>query len=332
MPPKRNSLSTAAIERLIEQVTEALAAQDANRNSGNGNGNNNGSHDSGSSGRRTSHTAREYTYKEFLNCQPLNFKGTEGVVGLTQWFEKIESVFHIKNCTVECQVKYATCTLLGSALTWWNSHVKTVGHDVAYGMPWRTLMKMMTEKYYSRSEIKKLEIDWWNLKVKGTDVVEKYVSGLPDNIQGNVMSARLKMMQEAIELVNDLMDKKVHTYAKRQTDNKRRLDNNPGDNHDQQPPFKRRNMARAYTTRHGEKKVVGHLTQDCKSPTAANNQRTLTCFECGNQGHYKSDFPELKNRNRGNQAGSSEARGRVYALGRGETNQDPNNIEDEIEA
>ncbi|GKF69276.1 reverse transcriptase domain-containing protein [Tanacetum coccineum] len=82
-----------------------------------------------------------------------------------------ESVFHISNCTVACQIKFATCTLLGSALTWWNSHVKIVGHDAAYGMPWKTLMKMMTAKYCPRSEIKKLEIEIWNLKVKGTDVV-----------------------------------------------------------------------------------------------------------------------------------------------------------------
>ncbi|GKG16367.1 hypothetical protein Tco_0358690 [Tanacetum coccineum] len=90
---------------------------------------------------------------------------------LTQWFENMESVFHISNCTVECQIKYATCTFLGSALTWWNSHIKIVGHDTANRMPWRTLMKMMTDKYCPRSEIKKLDIQLWNLKVNGIDVV-----------------------------------------------------------------------------------------------------------------------------------------------------------------
>ncbi|GKF63129.1 hypothetical protein Tco_0186577, partial [Tanacetum coccineum] len=164
--------------------------------------------ESGSGGRRTSHPARECTYKDFLNCLPLNFKGTKGVVRLTQWFKKIESVFHISNCIVECQVKYATCTLLSSALTWWNFYVRTIGHDAAYGMPWKTLMKMMTENYCPRSEIKKLEIKLSNPKVKGTDVVEKYTGGLPDMIQGNVMSARPKTRQEAIELALDLMDQK----------------------------------------------------------------------------------------------------------------------------
>ncbi|GJV09547.1 reverse transcriptase domain-containing protein [Tanacetum coccineum] len=96
---------------------------------------------------------------DFLKCQPLNFKGTEGVVGLTQWFEKMESVFHISNCTVTCQIKFAICTLQGNALTWWNFHVKTVRHDVAYAITWKTLKKMLTDKYCPRGEIKKLEIE-----------------------------------------------------------------------------------------------------------------------------------------------------------------------------
>ncbi|GKF88747.1 reverse transcriptase domain-containing protein, partial [Tanacetum coccineum] len=146
-----------------------------------------------------------------------------GVVGLTQWFKKMESVFHISNYTVACQIKFATCTFQGNALTWWNSHVKTVSHEVAYGMTCKTLKKMMTNKYFPRGEIKKLEIELWNLKVKGTDVVsynqhfqelalmcermfleesdevEKYVDGLPDMIQGSVMASKPKTMQDAIE-------------------------------------------------------------------------------------------------------------------------------------
>ncbi|GKG18340.1 hypothetical protein Tco_0372638, partial [Tanacetum coccineum] len=83
----------------------------------------------------------------------------------------------------------------------WNSHLKTVGHDAAYGMPWKTLMKMMTVKYCPRSEIKKTFYE-------ESDEVEKYFGGLPDMIQGNVMSAMPKTMQEAIELANDLIDQK----------------------------------------------------------------------------------------------------------------------------
>ncbi|GJS98079.1 putative reverse transcriptase domain-containing protein [Tanacetum coccineum] len=64
------------------------------------------------------------------------------------------------------QVKYASCTLQGSALTWWNSHVRAVGQDVAYTMPWTALKRMITDKYCPRGEIKKLESEYWNLKVR----------------------------------------------------------------------------------------------------------------------------------------------------------------------
>ncbi|GJW50765.1 hypothetical protein Tco_0092116, partial [Tanacetum coccineum] len=83
MPLKRNSMSAAAIERLISQrVADALLTYETNWNSGNGNGNGNdngnGSHNLGDGNRKTLHIARGCTYKELLNCQPLNFKGTKG--------------------------------------------------------------------------------------------------------------------------------------------------------------------------------------------------------------------------------------------------------------
>ncbi|GJU72836.1 hypothetical protein Tco_1264241 [Tanacetum coccineum] len=107
-------MTDATIKALIAQgVADALAKYEAYRSSGNGDD----SHESGS-GRRTEQAARKCTYSDFLKCQPLNFKGTEGVVSLTQWFEKMEYVFYISNCTVACQIKFATCNLLGNALAW----------------------------------------------------------------------------------------------------------------------------------------------------------------------------------------------------------------------
>ncbi|GKD02273.1 hypothetical protein Tco_1177247, partial [Tanacetum coccineum] len=142
MPPKRSfaaaraaatPMTAAAAEQPIEaRVYAALASHETLRNSTNGHGD--GSHNSETGIRGTVRTPRECTYKDFLNCKPLTFKGTEGVVVLSQWFEKMESVFHISNCAVENQVKFATCTFLGNALTWWNSHMKTVTQDVAYAM------------------------------------------------------------------------------------------------------------------------------------------------------------------------------------------------------
>nr|GFC44429.1 reverse transcriptase domain-containing protein [Tanacetum cinerariifolium] len=73
--------------------------------------------------------------------------GNEGVVGLTRWIEKMESVFNISACAIENQVKFATCTLLDAALTWWNNQIRTSGPK-AYAMTWEVLKKKMTDKYY----------------------------------------------------------------------------------------------------------------------------------------------------------------------------------------
>ncbi|GJR69318.1 putative reverse transcriptase domain-containing protein [Tanacetum coccineum] len=191
------------------------------------------------------------------------------------------------------------------ALTWWNSHLRTVGHDISYAMTWTDLKKKMTDKYYPRVEIKKLEAELWNLNVKGIDLIgynqcfqelallcvrmfpeesdkiNRYVSGLPDMIHGSVVASKTKTMQEAIKIATELMDKKICTFAERS----------------------------------GEKKPYGgskplcvkcnyHHDGPCQKPT---------CYECGAQGHFNGDCPKLKNNNRGNQAGNGNALAKVYA-------------------
>nr|GFB98003.1 hypothetical protein [Tanacetum cinerariifolium] len=177
--------------------------------------------------------ARECTYQDFMKCKPLYFKGTEGVVELTQWFERMEIVFRISNCTMENQIKFATCTLLESALTWWNSHMKTVGLDVAYAMTWTNLKKKMTRNYCPRGEIKKLEVKLWNLKVKELDKIESYIGGLPDMIHESVMASKPKTMQDTIEFTIELMDKKISTFAERQAKNKRKFEDTSKNNQNQ---------------------------------------------------------------------------------------------------
>ncbi|GJX87929.1 reverse transcriptase domain-containing protein [Tanacetum coccineum] len=204
------SMTNAQLKTIIDQgVIDALAARDADRNT---NGDDN--HDLGKGVRRTERVARECTYPNFMKCQPLNFKGTEGVVELIQWFEKIEIVFSISNCSVENQIKFSTCTLLAGALMWWNSYVRTVGHDVVYVMTWTDLKKKMTGKYCPRGEIKKLEAEL--MFPKESDKIERYVSGLLDMIYGSVIASSPKIMQEAIKIATELIDKKIHTFVERQ--------------------------------------------------------------------------------------------------------------------
>ncbi|GJR19945.1 putative reverse transcriptase domain-containing protein [Tanacetum coccineum] len=164
-------------EQINRQMAGALGARNPAmnlkplmRNGGNGNGGNrNGNGNGGGNGYNFGGfvPARECTYQDFLKCQPLSFNETKGFVRLTRWFDK---VFHISNCLEKYQVKYAMCTLLNSALTWWNSHKRTIRIEAAYAMIWAKLMKLKTEVYFPRNEVQKMEIEFWNLAVKGNDL------------------------------------------------------------------------------------------------------------------------------------------------------------------
>ncbi|GJU32250.1 putative reverse transcriptase domain-containing protein [Tanacetum coccineum] len=200
-----------------------------------------------------------------------------------------QMVFRISNGSVDNQIKFSTCTLLAD------------------------LRKKTTDKYCPRNKMKKLEVELWNLKVKGTDVtgynqrfqelallcvrmfpeesdkIERYVGGLPDMIHASVVASKPKTMQEATEMASELMDKKINTMAKRQAKNKSSSSVNLGNNQ------------RGNRTGQGP-----------------------TCFKCGVQGHYKRECPKLKNNNsnRGNHVGNANAPAKVYAVGHAGTNPD----------
>nr|GEV13724.1 hypothetical protein [Tanacetum cinerariifolium] len=193
-------------------------------------GNRIGNHNENDRGARP--VVRECTYQDFMKCEPLNFKGTEGVVGLLRWFEMIETVFHISNSPEKYQVKYATCTLLNSALTLWNSHKRTIETYAAVSMSWREHIKLMAKVYYPIIEIQKMESELWNLIVKNDDLaaytqrfqeltmlctktvpeeedrVAKFIGGLSDNIQGNVIAAEPTRLQDDVRMANNLVDQK----------------------------------------------------------------------------------------------------------------------------
>ncbi|GKB49169.1 putative reverse transcriptase domain-containing protein [Tanacetum coccineum] len=225
-----------------------------------------------------------------------------------------ETKLHERQAVEDRAVRQMMCTHVLEA----KAQIDTVEDT---GSSW-TLKKKLTDKYYPKGEIKKLEIKLWNLK---TEKVDKYISGLPDNIHENVMSARPKTFDDAIELANDLMDQKLHTYAERQNDNKRKADDSSRNNQQQQP-YNNQNIARAYTAGPGEKKAYtgnlplctkcnyhhtgqcapkcgnckryGHTTNDCRVNTNKNNnnknQKAGACYECGNTGHIKKNCPKLK--------------------------------------
>nr|GEY47994.1 reverse transcriptase domain-containing protein [Tanacetum cinerariifolium] len=178
-------------------------ARDANRSM---NGEDN--HNSRMGVKRNEQAAHECTYTDFMKGQHLNFKGTEGVFELTQWFKKMETVFHISNCSGENQIQVF--------------HV------------------------YSSRKCSNMELALLCVRMfpKESDKIERYVGGLPDMIHGSVIASKPKTMQEATEIATELMDKRICTFVERQTENKRKQD----DNQQQQPQNKRQNTSRAYTT------------------------------------------------------------------------------------
>ncbi|GJV04732.1 putative reverse transcriptase domain-containing protein [Tanacetum coccineum] len=265
----RSGMTPEAIEELINRrVEEALAAHEATHaanaietdnqsqngsdgDSGNGNGGNgNGRNENPDENVRGARpVARECTYQDFMKS----------------------------NCPEKYQVKYVTCTLLDGALTWWNLHKRTIRSEAAFAMSWRELMKQMTERFQ--------ELTMMCTKIVPEEEyrVEKFIGGLPDNIQWNVIVAEPTRLQDAVRVANNLMDQKLKGYA-----------------------------------------VTNSTTSTQRGQMV--NQRDVTYFECGTQGHYQKDYPKIKNQNRRNKARVPDARGKAYVLGGGDVNPGSNTV------
>ncbi|GJZ42199.1 reverse transcriptase domain-containing protein [Tanacetum coccineum] len=204
MAPKRTSTSAAlamtqaAIRKLVaDSVSAALEAQAATMaNTDNTNRN---------TGPREAPIAKKCSYKEFMSCQPFNFKGTEGAVGLIRSFKQTEFVFSCSNYTKDCKVKFATGTLTEDALSWWNSFTQPIGIEEAYKITWSKFKKLLIKKYCPRTKVKKMDEKFYNLTVKAMvpnyeKLIEVFIGGLPRSIEGNVTTSKPQTLEEAITI------------------------------------------------------------------------------------------------------------------------------------
>ncbi|GKE04206.1 putative reverse transcriptase domain-containing protein [Tanacetum coccineum] len=257
LPPRR--MRRNAIERLVaDRVAEAINEYERNRANparagdagpavAGGNARGAGENARGNTRGNVAPEVRGCTYKKSLGCNPLTFGGTEGVVGLSRWIKKLESIFQISKCTNEDKVKYGACTLQGRALTWWNGYVHSLGIDVANQIPLTKFKHIMTDEYCPRNKLQRMEQEIWNLTLKGDDIagytnrfhklaalcpsmitskckkIKRYFWGLPEKIQGNVTSSKHAAAHEAIHMTHILMDHPVQFKVARSVEaNKRK--------------------------------------------------------------------------------------------------------------
>ncbi|GJZ14032.1 putative reverse transcriptase domain-containing protein [Tanacetum coccineum] len=313
MPPKRTSTSEApamtqaAIRKLVaDSVTAALEAQAATMaNADNTNRN---------TGEREAPVARKCSYKEFMSCQPINFKGSEGAVGLIQ------------------------------ALSWWNSFAQPIGIEEAYKITWVEFKKLLIKKYCPRTEVQKMNCTedykkkftrYLGMNQEDFDkeelatlcptmvpdsekMMEVFIGGLPRSIEGNVTTSKPQTLEEAINIAQRLMDQNrrqetFRSYAVTPTENNGYTRNRP--------------LCKKCTLHHiGPCTVkcntcnkVGHLTKNCRNKGPATRSNLLpvivTCHACGEKGHYANQCRKTTNNN---------AQGRAYMLRDRNAHQDPN--------
>ncbi|GKF11270.1 reverse transcriptase domain-containing protein [Tanacetum coccineum] len=228
--------------------------------------------DNTNTGPREAPVARKCSYKEFMGCQPFNFKGTEGVVGLICWFEQTESVFLRSNCTKDCKVKFAIGTLTEEDLSRWNSFGQPIGIEEAYKITWSEFKMLLIKKYCPRTD--ELSVLCPTMVPNSEKLMEVFIGGLPRSIEGNVTASKPQTLEEAITITQRYtrspLCKKCtlhHTgpcIVKYQTCNK-----------------------------------VGHLTRNCrnKGPATGSNLQpvSVTCHACGDKGHYRNQCPKANN-------------------------------------
>ncbi|GKE94970.1 reverse transcriptase domain-containing protein, partial [Tanacetum coccineum] len=158
--------------------------------------------------------ARQCSYKEFISCQPFNFKGTEGAIGLIRWFKRTESMFSPSNYTEDCKVKFVT--------------------EEAYKITWVKFKKLLIKKYCPRTEVQKMEDKVYHVTVKGNDLntyvrrfqeletlcptmvpdskkmMEVFIRGLPQSIEENVTASKPQTLEEPINMAQRLMNQVGH--------------------------------------------------------------------------------------------------------------------------
>ncbi|GJW11081.1 putative reverse transcriptase domain-containing protein [Tanacetum coccineum] len=216
MPPKSAPMTQAAMRRMIKESVDATIAIKRERkvkvrNDASGSG--------PVRGQDTPPVVRECTFAGFMKCNPTVFRGIEGAIELRRWYEKTKSVFGISKCAKGKKVRFAAATLEGSALTWWNYKVATLGLENVNQMPWTEMKQLMTAEFCPIKEIQRLENELWNLKIKEYDIAaytQRFNElALMYNIKGEVTLSKPANLSKAVRMAHKLMEQKSQARNER---------------------------------------------------------------------------------------------------------------------
>ncbi|GKA93349.1 putative reverse transcriptase domain-containing protein [Tanacetum coccineum] len=281
------------------------------------------------------------SYKEFMSFQPINFKGTEGAVGLIRSFERTESVFR-SNCTEDCKVKFTTGTLTEEALSLVEFFCPHLLDRKAYKITWVEFKKLLIKKYCPRTEVQKMEDEFYHLTMKGNDlktyvrrfqelatlcptmvpdsekIMEVFIGGLPRSIEGNVTASKPQTLEEAINIAQRLMDQVTkHTLVQVSSDHKRKFDDRRTFNNNN---YRNTNTNNRYNNHQPQQNRRQETFRSYAVTLTENNgyignRPLFTCHACGEKGHYANQCRKTTNNN---------AQGRAYMLRDRNAHQDPN--------
>ncbi|GKC11474.1 reverse transcriptase domain-containing protein, partial [Tanacetum coccineum] len=251
--------------------------------------------------------ARKCCYKEFMSCQPFNFKSTKGVVGFIRWFERTKLVFLRCNCTEDCKVKFATGTLTEEALSWWDSFAQPIGIEEAYKTTWSKFKKLLIKKYCPRTE--ELAVLCPTMVPNSEKLIEVFIGGLPRSIKGNVTALKPQTLEEAITITQRLMDQVTkHNSVQGTNDHKRKFDdrrtftnnkyqnnrnnnNNNNNNDNQQQQNRRQETVRAYAAAPTKNsRYTGGLPLCNKCTLHHTVPCIVKCQTCNKVGHLTRNY------------------------------------------
>ncbi|GJS89668.1 putative reverse transcriptase domain-containing protein [Tanacetum coccineum] len=282
------------------------------------------------------------SYKEFLACNPKEYDSKGGVVVLTCWIKKMESMHDISGCRIDQNVKYTAASFMGKALTWWNSQIRTLSREVAVSMSWNDFKFMMILEFCPSHEMQKLESELWNHPMVGaghaayTDrfhelarlvphlitpesrMIKRYVYGLAPHIHGMVAAIEPKTIKKAMQISSALTDEAVRNGSIKKVEKRENVgepskDKNGRDDNNRT----RTGNDFAMTVNPVRRENTGHLARDCRgmprnmNPVNARNPTVRACYEYGSTDHGR-----INQRN--------QARGRAFMLGAEEARQDLN--------